>query len=202
MELSNSGGLQAPLRRRNLLKILTSIPAGAVLAAQTAPDASNADTGAASEQPKALAPHEWETVSVLCDLVIPADDRSGSATEAGVPAFIDDWLDLKRGAVLDEIRGGLTWLDLESNRRFGGDFISCTDTQKKALLDRIAYPAKAAPEDCHAVVFFNHFRDLVLSGFYTSEAGLRDLPYLGNEPRQNWTGCPKPVLTKLAVAED
>jgi gluconate 2-dehydrogenase gamma chain len=202
MELSNLPGPDALLRRRNILKIFTSIPAGAMLAGQSAPAAPDSSTGAASQQPKVLVPHEWETVSVLCDLVIPADDQSGSATAAGVPAFIDDWLDLERGALLDEIRGGLTWLDLESNRRFGADFIACTDTQKKTLLDRIAYPAKAAPEDHHAVVFFNHFRDLVLSGFYTSEAGLRDLPYLGNEPRQDWTGCPKPILTKLGVAED
>ena len=199
MELSNSSRPQAPLRRRNVLKLFTAIPAGAVLARQTAPAA---PTDAASPQPKVLVPHEWETVSVLCDLVLPADDRSGSATEAGVPAYIDDWLNLERGALLDEIRGGLTWLDLESNRRFGADFIACTGTQKKALLDRIAYPSKAAPEDRHAVVFFNHFRDLVLSGFYTSETGLRDLPYLGNEPRQDWTGCPKPILTKLGLGDD
>ena len=152
--------------------------------------------------PKVFDPHEWETVYVLCDLTIPADQRSGGAGQSGVPEFIDDWLDFVRGELLTEIRGGLAWLDVESVRLFNHDFVDCDSTQQSQLLNRIAYPEKASPEDSGAVAFFNHFRDLVVAGFFTSEAGIRDLPYLGNEPRAEWDGCPPAVLSKLGLSKD
>ena len=122
-----------------------------------------------------------------------------SATTAGVPEFIDDWLDLQRGDLLSSIRGGLAWLDIECYRLCGTDFIASTRGRQEQILDRIAYPKKAAPEDANAVAFFNHFRDLVVSGFFTSEFGIKDLPYLGNEPLSEWQGCPAPVLAKLGL---
>jgi Gluconate 2-dehydrogenase subunit 3 len=196
------------LKRRHLLKLMGTLPAGALLsfdprvwAAQRASAGPPASPEVSKAyQPKVLTPHEWKTVRVLCDLIIPTDEVSGSATAAGVPEFIDDWLDFKRGNLLDEIRGGLTWLDIESNRSFRYDFADCTASQQKQILDRIAYPAKAAPEDASAVVFFNHFRDLAVSGFFTSEMGIRDLPYLGNEPQSEWQGCPATVLAELGLA--
>jgi hypothetical protein len=154
---------------------------------------------AAPFQPKVFNPHEWKTVHALCDLTIPADERSESATAAGVPEFIDDWLDFQRGDLLSSIHGGLAWLDIECNRLFRTDFIASKAGQQEQILERIAYPKKAAPEDASAVAFFNHFRDLVVSGFFTSETGIKDLPYLGNEPQSDWQGCPAPVLAKLGL---
>jgi len=104
--------------------------------------ATAAAQGNASEHPKALNPHEWKMLRILSDMIIPADDRSGSATQAGVPEFIDDWLNLKRGTLLDQIRGGLTWLDMQSNRSFNYDFADCSTARQKQILDRIAYPKK------------------------------------------------------------
>lgn len=195
------------LRRRNLLKLMTTLPAGAFVslgprawgAASGIGRASASPEDSGAHQPRVFTPHEWKTVQVLSDLIIPTDEVSGSATAAGVPEFIDDWLNFKRGNLLDEIRGGLTWLDIECHRAFSHDFADCTDAQQKQILDRIAYPEKAAPEDASAVVFFNHFRDLVVSGFFTSEMGIRDLPYLGNEPQSKWDGCPKEVLAHLGL---
>lgn len=200
-------------RRRDLLRVLTSAPVAALVtlnshAAQKAagefspaikPAAPGAAPGITGYQRKILTEHEYNTIRVLSDWIIPADERSGSASEAGVPQFIDDWLDLQRGELLDSIRGGLTLIDLDCNRNFGKDFVNGTAAQQKQLLDRIAYPENAAPADANAVLFFNRLRDLVVSGFYTSEIGLRDLPYLGNEPQAEWQGCPAPVLAKLGV---
>ncbi|HEV2177056.1 MAG TPA: gluconate 2-dehydrogenase subunit 3 family protein [Terriglobia bacterium] len=200
------------MNRRDLLKVVTVIPASALLPLgavakqpagmmhpQAAPAAAQAATTPAAYQPKVLSGHEWRTVSVLSDYLVPADARSGSATEAGVPAFIDDWLDFKRGRMLDGIRGGLTWLDIESNRAFGHDFVDCTEMQQKETLDRIAYPKTAAPEDAAGVAFFNQLRDLVVTGFFSSEMGVKDLPYLGNQMMMEWNGCPANVLAKLGL---
>jgi hypothetical protein len=150
-------------------------------------------------QPKVLDPHEWKTIQVLSDLIIPADDRSGSATQAGVPEFIDDWLDLKGGETEAAIRGGSIWLDAECNRQFSHDFVDCTGAQQKQILDRIAYPKEAAPEDAAGVVFFNHLRNLVVSGFFSTEMGVKDLPYLGNQMLSEWKGCPPNVIAKLGL---
>ncbi len=195
-------------KRREILKLMAAMPGAALISAapfvsalaKAMPGQSALLMDPAAFQPKVLDPHQWQTVRMLCDLIIPADQISGGATQAGVPEFIDDWLDFKGGDLPGEIRSGLTWLDTQCNRSFGHHFIDCTSDQQKQTLDRIAYPQKAAPEDASAVAFFNHLRDLVVSGFYTSEIGIADLPYLGNEPQSEWHGCPEAVLIKLALA--
>ncbi|HXJ95905.1 MAG TPA: gluconate 2-dehydrogenase subunit 3 family protein [Terriglobia bacterium] len=196
------------LKRRDMLKVLGAVPAAALLPAAAAaaempmpkPGApSVAEPAATAYEPKTLSAHEYKTVVVLSDIIIPADERSGSATQAGVPEFIDDWLSAGGGSQLDSVRGGITWLDLESNRTHNHDFIDASESEKKQLLDRIAYPKTAAPEDAAGVVFFNQIRNLVLSGFYSSKMGIEDLPYLGNKMLSEWNGCPPNVLAKLGV---
>ena len=207
METKKNSGLNARLERRAILRLMAAMPAGALFSAARRATAMPKELAtelvspevAAPYQPKVFNPHEWKTVQALCDLIIPADERSVSATAAGVPEFIDDWLDFQRGDLLSSVRGGLTWLDIECNRLFGTDLIASAAGQQEQMLDRIAYPKKAAPEDASAVAFFNHFRDLVVSGFFTSETGIKDLPYLGNEPQSDWQGCPAPVLAKLGL---
>ncbi len=210
---TNDDNRSNPIKRRDLLKVITAAgsaalvsvtpspahegtltQAGATTSRQTAPAAS------AVYQRKFFDEHEWKTVRVLSDYIIPADERSGSATAAGVPEFIDDWLDFKRSTMLaPEIRGGLVWLDLESNRKYSHDFVDCTETQQREMLDRIAYPKKALPEDAAGVAFLNRMRDLVASGFFSSEIGVKDLPYLGNQMLAEWDGCGSNVIAKLGL---
>jgi gluconate 2-dehydrogenase subunit 3-like protein len=191
------------LKRRDMLKAMTAVPAAALVplasasARPPAPPAVHPAQTAAAYQPKVLDPHEWKTVTVLSDIIIPADERSGSATQAKVPEFVDDWLGFRGGDLLAAVRGGIIWMDLECNRQFGHDFVDCSAAEQKQMLDRIAYPKTAAAEDEVGVVFFNHLRDLVVSGFFSSEMGVKDLPYLGNQMVMDWEGCPPNVLAKL-----
>jgi len=196
------------LKRRDMLKAMTAVPAAALVTLSTTPAvgeppssgaASVAAQAAGGYKRKVLDEHEWKTVRVLSDIIIPADERSGSATDAGVPEYIDDWLEFQGGQVLAKIRGGLTWLDLECNRQFTRDFVDCSATQQKQILDRIAYPKQTAPEDSAGVAFFNALRDLVISGFFSSKMGVKDLPYLGNQMVSEWNGCPPEVLEKLGL---
>src|SRR5690606_24943913 len=111
-------------------------------------------------------PHEFATASALADLIIPRDERSGSATDAKVPEYIDFILhDVAGDSTRTSIRGGLAWLDAESHRRFQHDFVDLAPAQHTAILDDIAYPDRAMPEMSHGVAFFSRFRDLVGSGF-------------------------------------
>ena len=149
-------------------------------------------------QAKFFTPHEWETVRVLVDIVIPADERSGSATAAGVPEFMDFMLNDRDDGRLP-MRGGLAWLDNESMERFNKSFKDCVEQQRRAILDDIAWPKRAKPEHSHGVAFFNMFRDLTASGFWSSKIGITDLDYRGNEFVTSWNGCPDAALKKLDV---
>ncbi|MDN3582242.1 gluconate 2-dehydrogenase subunit 3 family protein [Mucilaginibacter flavus] len=135
---------------------------------------------------------EMATITVLGDIIIPKDAKSGSASDAKVPEFIEfivkDIPDHKT-----PMRGGLRWLDVQCLNRFGKVFTDCSKAQQIELVDMIAYPAKAKPEMAQGVAFFNRMRDLTASGFYTTKIGIDDIGYVGNSPNK-WTGVPDDVL--------
>lgn len=149
-------------------------------------------------QPKVFTPAEWRTARVLVDLVIPRDARSGSATDAKVPEFMDVFMQTREN-MRTWMRTGLAWLDEESKKRFSKTFVDCDDTQRKAILDDIAWPRKARQEMQAGVRFFNNFRNFTASGFWSSQMGVQDLQYMGNRPMATWNGCPQPALKKLGV---
>ena len=142
---------------------------------------------------------EWRTVRLLSDMIIPRDARSGSATDAGVPEFIDFTVNDRPGHQVP-VRGGLAWLDDESRKRFGAIFVEATEAERGALIDAIAWPKRAAPEVKEGVEFFNRFRDLVASGFYTSRIGIEDVQYMGNRYVPQWNGCPPEACRHLGVS--
>lgn len=148
--------------------------------------------------PQFFSPHEWQTVRVLVDLVIPKDARSGSATEALVPEFMDFILIAYPENQL-WMRGGLAWLDIECHRRFTTDFLSASAAQRGEVLDAIAWPNRAPAGLHHGVEFFNNFRDFTASGFWSSQMGVADLQYKGNVFVTDWQGCPPDQLAKLGV---
>ena len=149
-------------------------------------------------QPKVFTADEWRTVRVLVDMVIPKDDRSGSATDAQVPEFMDVFMET-RDNMKNQMRTGLTWLDEESKKRFTKAFVDCDESQRKAVLDDIAFPRRARQEMQAGVRFFNFFRNFTASGFWSSKMGVDDLQYMGNRPMAQWEGCPQPALDKLGV---
>jgi hypothetical protein len=193
------------MRRRTILQVIASASGAGAFAGQTAEAQTAAKpTAPAAYKRKVFDDHQWRSVRVLCDLILPADEHSGSATQAGVPEFIDDWLDFRKredgnDRLETEILGGLAWLDRESMQSFDKPFADAAAAQQKQLLDRIAWPARAAAEDHRAVAFFSRFRDLTVGGFYSSRVGIADLPYLGNKAVMDWQGCDPKVW---AVIED
>lgn len=144
--------------------------------------------------------HEMKTIAALCDIIIPKDDVSGSATEAGVPDFIE-FMAKDRPDYQTPLRGGIKWLDLHCMRRYNADFVSCEAEQQIEMIDEIAFPEKAKPEMQAGVSFFNTMRDLTACGFFTSKMGLADLGYMGNRPNQ-WNGVPQDVLEQYGLQYD
>jgi gluconate 2-dehydrogenase gamma chain len=144
--------------------------------------------------------HEMQTISLLADIIIPKDDVSGSATEAGVPAFIEFIAkDMKHHQV--PLRGGIKWLDLQCMKKYAKPFSDCTSQEQIEMVDQIAYPDQAKPEMKQGVAFFNRMRDLTACGFFTSQIGIKDLGYAGNRPNQ-WDGVPQDVLDQYGLKYD
>jgi gluconate 2-dehydrogenase gamma chain len=197
------------ISRRTALKSLAAAPVAAAMAwtpaeaSQAQRRAQQAKTEAekqgAAYQPKFFTPHEYATVGIMVDLIIPKDERSGSATDAGVPEFMDFMMtdEPRRQTAM---RGGLAIIDRLCEQRFDKRFVDCSDTQRRAVLDDIAFPGKATPATSQAVAFFSSFRDLTASGFWSSKMGVDDLKYMGNSYVREWKGCPDEALKKLGVS--
>ena len=192
-----------------MLRLLASAPAAAGFA-WTEAEAQQAHTHAQAAQtdarktgtpfkPKFFNAHEWATIGVLVDLIIPRDDRSGSATDAAVPEFMD-FMMIDQPGRQTAMRGGLAWLDRECVSRYDKMFVACTAAERTSVLDDIAWPNNPRPEFTHGTAFFSAFRDLTASGFWTSRIGIDDLQYMGNQPVLEWKGCPEAALKHLGVA--
>ena len=223
------GDVSAGVDRRSALKAMAAVAAVPVLgtfeateetllrAREVAETAVLAEMQGAQYAPRFFTRHEYQTVRTLVDYIIPRDERSGSATDAGVPQYMDFVLSdqtpppgppnpTRRFYVAPttaqiNVRGGLAWLDTECARRFGAGktFLTATDAQRRQVLDDIAWPAKAKPELSHGVAFFTRLRDMTAAGFFSSKMGVQDLRYMGNMPMAKWDGCPPNVLTNLGV---
>jgi gluconate 2-dehydrogenase subunit 3-like protein len=198
------------ISRRAALEMLGAAPAAAALMwtpaeaeqAHTQADQARAQAAAkaAPFKPKFFTAHEYATVGILVDLIIPRDERSGSASDAGVPAFMDFMMiDQPRRQVA--MRGGLALVDRLAVSRFGKNIVGATDAQRRQLLDEIAYTNRDGESRPRAATaFFSSFRDLTATGFFTSKMGMADLQYRGNVFVAEWTGCPDEALKKLGVS--
>jgi gluconate 2-dehydrogenase gamma chain len=160
------------------------------------------------EAPLFFTTHEMATITVLCDIILPKDAVSGSATDAKVPDFIE-FIAKDMPSHQTPLRGGLRWLDMQSLHRFEKSFVDCSHSQQIEIVEDIAYPEvkdaiaktgrkiKSGMEQ--GISFFSKMRDLVMTGFYTSEIGVKDLGYMGNTPNQ-WNGVPDDVLKQYGYA--
>jgi hypothetical protein len=196
------------LDRRQVLQLLAAAPAAAALtwtdaeAAQAYLDAraarQQAQQSGTAYRPKFFNEHEWAMLGTLVDMIIPKDARSGSATDAGVPEFID-FMMVDQPTRQVAMRGGLAWIDLECHRRYDKMFSAATDAERRAVLDDIAWPQRVKPGMSHGSTFFASLRDLTASGFWTTRMGIDDLGYMGNVYVASWNGCPDEALKKLGL---
>ena len=196
------------MTRRDAVQLLAALPAAAFLSWPTAQQekarnfVSNALRAAAEGTPyapKFFTAAEYRAVRVLGDMILPRDDRSGSASDAGVPEFMDFTM-TDRPRSQDWMRKGLAWINAQSQSRFGKTFADASQSQREAILNDIAWPDKAPASMADGVGFFNRFRDLTATGFWSSEIGVKDLRYMGNVFAPNWNGCPPEALKKLGVS--
>jgi gluconate 2-dehydrogenase gamma chain len=145
---------------------------------------------------------EMATLGALADVIIPADAKSPSATAVGAHHYINEHVSAAGASYerdLIRVRGGVSWLNLESQKRFQRTFVRLTAARKTAICDDICYPAGAKPEFQAAARFFSLVRNLVATGFYTTDAGMKDVGYVGNVALPKWELPPAAVLKQLGL---
>jgi len=207
------------MNRRESLKALgiTTLSAGVLIeACQPKPEYADtavaADAGAqtdrqVSEIPRDkqlqseifFTPHEIATITVLGDIIIPKDDKSGSASDAKVPDFIE-FIVKDQPEHQVPMRGGLKWLDTKCLTRYSNSFKDCTAAQHDEIVNEIAYPQHAKPEMQQGVAFFSRIRELTASGFFSSKMGMEDLGYAGNKPNK-WEGVPADIIKQYGLED-
>jgi hypothetical protein len=148
-------------------------------------------------KPKWFKPDEWAEIKVMVDLIIPRDAKSGSATDAGVPQYMDFFCTEYPSYAW--VRDALRWFDGFAYNSYQKSFVKCTDAERRALFDQVAWPARAAANVREGVNHFNRLRDFTASGFFSSQMGVRDIGYIGNVARPTWNGCPPTALRHLGV---
>ncbi|HWZ98559.1 MAG TPA: gluconate 2-dehydrogenase subunit 3 family protein [Candidatus Dormibacteraeota bacterium] len=171
--------------------VLQVIPAKAAEYAHQMVHKEKAAAPAGKYTPKYFDAHQYETLNSLCDTILPKDEKSGGAIEAGAPEFID-LLTSENEEFQLTLGGGLLWLDMHCVDQYGKTYLECTPEQRKEVLDLIAY-RKNAKKDAslsQGVAFFAFLRNMTCDGFYTSKIGIDDLQYVGNVARSEWPGCP------------
>lgn len=171
--------------------VLQVIPAKAAEYAHQMVRKEKASAPAAKYVPKFFDAHQYETLNSLCDTIIPKDEKSGGALEAGAPEFID-LLTSENEEFQLKLGGGLLWLDAHCADQYGKTYLESAPEQRKETLDLIAFRknAKKDPSLSQGVAFFAFLRNLTCDGFYTSKIGIEDLQYIGNVTRSEWPGCP------------
>jgi gluconate 2-dehydrogenase gamma chain len=191
----------AGISRRDVLKnlaigaaggsVLQVIPVEAAALAHQMVHKEKAATPGGNYTPKYFSAHEYATLLILCDTILPKDEKSGGALEAGALEFIDLLTSENKDFQL-EFGGGLMWLDNVCLDRFEKTFLDATADQHKEVLDLIAYRknALADPSLSQGVAFFSRLRDMTCDGFYSSKIGIADLEYIGNTALAVWPGCP------------
>ena len=147
---------------------------------------------------------EMAVVTPLCDLIMPADDRSPAASAVGVPEFINEWASApyeQNKNELELFRFGLEWLKNTANERFGKEFAALTEAEQRSICDPIAFGAKAPKELRRQAQFFSRFRSLTVGAFYTTPEGREDLQFMGNVPLAEFPEPPPEVLKHLGLNE-
>jgi gluconate 2-dehydrogenase gamma chain len=205
-----AGADTTEMSRRDAVQLLAALPFAAIMRWPSAEQErvrsfvdgalKSANEGLAYA-PKFFTAAEFRTARILADMIIPRDERSGNASDAGVPEFMD-FMMVDRPGNQKWMRDGLAWLDAQSNTRFSKPFADATEPQRVQILNDIAWPARAPAFMTDGVSFFNRFRDLTSSGFWSSRIGVKDLQYKGNLFVADWDGCPPAALKKLGVNYD
>lgn len=168
-------------------EVMASIAAAALAGTLPAEAAQHVHQAAAESRtvagvykPKGLSAGEFQSLGVLCELIVPG------ARQAAAAEFIDTLCSGSK-AMAAIYTGGLAWMNAEMRRRYEVTFVAAKPEQQKALLDLIAYAKNASAELNPGIQFFDWARRMTVDAYFTSKVGIAELGFQGNSSMQTYT---------------
>jgi hypothetical protein len=162
------------MERRELFKIIT---AGAV-------------AGPAVAQPKPFfTAAESAVVDRLADIIIPTDEQSPGAHEAGVIRYLDLLAGASPQPRQEMWRRGIEAVDRAARQRFQRGFSECNRMQQEEIVVEMARHEGAPRNDLER--FFELVKHTAVDGYRFSEAGVkRYMGWSGNHlDTKGWSGA-------------
>ncbi|PCI45115.1 MAG: Tat pathway signal protein [Alphaproteobacteria bacterium] len=147
---------------------------------------------------KMMTARQLEITAKMCDIILPDDGKSPSASAIGIPDFIDEWVsapypDQQKDKVI--ILNGLRWLDDHAKSIFHSDYLALKDEDRLAICRNISGPTA----DKVPATFFQRLRHLTVEAYYSTETGLKDIGYMGNVPLEEFPGPSPEILNILEI---
>jgi hypothetical protein len=169
--------MDASLNRRDLFKALTA----AAFATLQLPAA---EPGA----PLFFTKDEFALLDTLTDLLIPTDDHSPGAHEAGVAPYIDRRVaEAFLAKDKDSWRKGLAAIDDVSESTCQCSFLKATKQQQIDMLTKLA--AKEHRPETEPEKFFTQLKQTTAFAYYSSSIGIhQEIEYKGNVLLEQFVG--------------
>lgn len=207
----STGGELSPNRRR-VLQLMAALSAVAVTAGPAMAGimkkqqgyGQNVDTtNPQVTWDKSLEEDQLKALTILGDIIIPADEKSPAASAVDIADFIDEWVSApypKQQRDRETILGGLKWLDMQaSDQSQHSTFMELYHPQQVAIFDRLAKSVQGGSAEEAQETFFERLVFLVAGGFYTTPEGNEDIGFVGNVALEEFTGPPPEVRKILGL---
>ncbi len=212
--LTTSGDHVASISRRDSLKLLAALVASSLLPSLTGCEPSPTSAPIADAKahwpqlqlapltskgygkdptliqgapwPLTMTPTQLGLTAIVCDILLPRDGQSPSASELNVPTVLDEWISAPYPDQQSDrltLLSVLAWLNDEATQRFGMDFKQASSAQRLQIIEDIAYNKAENPERFARIIpAFSRFRAIAVAAYYCTPTGSQELGYLGNVP--------------------
>jgi hypothetical protein len=137
-----------------------------------------------------MVPAQLQTAAILADFILPASGPAPSASQLGIPDFINEWVSAPYPDQVKDrpvVMNGLNAL--------GAQVLKADAAGRSAALK-----ALQTSKDPIVHAFWKKFRRLVIGAYYTTPEGFKDVGYIGNVPRPADPG-PSPEVKAAVEAQ-
>jgi len=134
--------------------------------------------------PLTMTAEQRELTSLIADILVPREGDKPSASEVSVTDVVDEWISAPYPSFQSDrvkILSGLAWLDDECMQRFDRKFVAAPAEQQLEIIDDIAWEeARSNPRFARMARVLDGLRRLVMTAYFSSPEGTKDIGYQGN----------------------
>lgn len=151
---------------------------------------------------KTLDANQLKNLSVIGDLIIPADEKSPSASRLEITDFVDEWVSAPypdQQKDRDTIVRGLARLNGRANENDARYFYNLAEGDQASMFEALAKSIEAGNASEDDDLFFERVVYLYVGGYYTTDEGMEDIGYAGNVPLETFDGPPAEIRKLIGV---